>query len=70
MAGLRRLLLSVMECGLDKGSEEWRHETEVRFVSQQSDEWIRAHLAGVERLRGIEAKSKLRSDVIKLRRSK
>lgn len=64
------MLLSVMACGLDKKSEEWRHECEARFVSQQSDEWIRAHLAGVEKLRGIEAKSKLRNDVAKIWRSK
>ncbi len=55
---------------MDKNSEDWRHECEVRYTADQSDEWIRAHLAGVEKLRGVEAKSKLRTDVIKLRRSK
>ncbi len=70
VAGSLRYLLSVMECGLDKNSEDWRHECEVRYTADQSDEWIRAHLAGVEKLRGVEAKSKLRTDVIKLRRSK
>ena len=51
-------------------TEEDRHRNEVEYVAKQEDEWIKAHLAGVGKLKGIEAKSKLRGDVIKLRRNK
>lgn len=51
-------------------TEAYRHQTEVNYVSQQSEEWIRTHLAGVEKVRGVAARVKLRSDVIKLWRKK
>lgn len=47
-------------------TEHHRHITEVNYVSQQSDEWIRSYLAGVEEKRGAAARIKLRSDVAKI----
>lgn len=47
-------------------SEEFRHETEVRFVAQQSGAWIKEFLGGVEKKRGSAARDRLRKDVVKI----
>ena len=50
---------------VDKMSEQWRHECEVRFVIKLSTREIRAtYLNGVEQKRGKPAADKLRMDVL------
>ena len=46
-------------------SEQFRHETEVRFVAQHDAEWIAQYLDVVKVKRGEAAWMKLREDVRK-----
>ena len=48
-------------------TEKERHEAEVNYASQQTNEWIKEHLAGVFQKRGQVAYNMLRNDLLKRR---
>lgn len=45
-------------------SEQFKHESEVRYVSKQNGAWIKEFLEGVEKKRGFDARDRLRKDVL------
>lgn len=47
-------------------TEKHRFLCEVKFVSEQSGEWIKEHLEGVKVKRGFDAYKKLRDEVRKI----
>jgi hypothetical protein len=48
-------------------SEEFRHACEVREIAKRKGSEIKEYLEGIEQKRGIDARIKLRADILQIR---
>jgi hypothetical protein len=48
-------------------SEEFRHACEVREIAKRKGSEIKLYLEGIEQKRGVDARVKLRKDILQIR---